>query len=73
MVALGIKGRREREHFSRTKLHAKSAGFAALNNDGNATFCHEFPHEEVKNYSPITMKLWREDVAGECDAGHGCT
>src|SRR5512132_4099636 len=49
MVALGVKGRRQREHLGRTELHAESARLTALNDDRNATFCHGFPHDEVKN------------------------
>jgi hypothetical protein len=43
MVALGIEGGREREHVRGTKLHAKPASLAALNNDRNTSFCHENP------------------------------
>jgi hypothetical protein len=41
MVALGIKSGRECEHVGGTKLHAEAAGLAVLDDDGNASFCHE--------------------------------
>jgi len=40
MVAFGIESGREREHFCGTKLDTEAAGFAALNDDGNTSFCH---------------------------------
>jgi hypothetical protein len=40
MVTLGIESGREREHSCGTKLHAEAAGFAALDDDGNTSFCH---------------------------------
>jgi hypothetical protein len=40
MVALGIESGRQREHLCGTKLDTESAGFAALDNDGNTPFCH---------------------------------
>src|SRR6266481_579931 len=43
MVALGVESRGEREHLGGTELHAESACFAALNDDGNTTFCHGSP------------------------------
>jgi hypothetical protein len=43
MVALGIKGGRESEHMGGTKLHAEAARLAVLDDDGNASFCHENP------------------------------
>jgi hypothetical protein len=42
MVALGIESRRERKHLGGTKLHTESAGFAALDDDGNTPFCHGY-------------------------------
>jgi len=41
MVSLGIESGRQREHVRRTKLHTETAGFTALNNDGNTPFCHD--------------------------------
>jgi hypothetical protein len=41
MVALGIKSGRECKHVGGTKLHAEAAGLAVLDDDGNASFCHE--------------------------------
>jgi hypothetical protein len=43
MVTLGVESGREREHVRGTKLHAKATGLAALNDDGNASFCNESP------------------------------
>ena len=40
MVALGIEGGRERKHVRGTKLHAETAGLAALHDDGNTSFSH---------------------------------
>src|SRR5215472_17553052 len=40
MVALGIEGRGEGEHFGRAEFHAKATSLAALYDDGNASFCH---------------------------------
>jgi len=40
MVALGIESRREREHPGWTKLHTKTAGFAALYDNRNTSFGH---------------------------------
>jgi hypothetical protein len=40
MVALGIESGRQGEHLGGTKLHTESAGFAALDDDGNTAFCH---------------------------------
>jgi hypothetical protein len=41
MVTLGIESGRKSEHVGGTKLHAEAAGFAVLDDDGNASFCHE--------------------------------
>ncbi len=46
MIALGIECRGERQDFGGTELHAKTAGFTALDDDGYASFCHEYPHEQ---------------------------
>src|SRR5581483_3338276 len=43
MVPLGVESGRQRQHPGRTELHAEAAGFAALNDDGNAPFCHVHP------------------------------
>src|ERR1700756_3442988 len=43
MVALGIEGRRQGQHFRGTKLHAKAASLAPLHNNRNASFCHGTP------------------------------
>jgi len=52
MVALGIKSGREREHVGRTKLHAEAAGFAALDDNGNTSFCHGISTLGVVENSP---------------------
>src|SRR5579864_4767575 len=38
VIALGVECGGKRKDFGRTKLHAKAAGFAALNDDGNSAF-----------------------------------
>src|SRR6266567_3499611 len=43
MVAFRIKSGRERQNVRGTKLHAKTTGFAALNDDRNTSFCHKIP------------------------------
>jgi hypothetical protein len=40
MVALGVESGRERKHVGGAKLHAKTAGLAALDDNGNTSFCH---------------------------------
>jgi hypothetical protein len=40
MVTLGVKSGRERQHVAWAKLHAEATGFAALDDNGNASFCH---------------------------------
>ena len=59
VVALGIEGRREREHVRGTELHAKATCLAALDDDRNASFCHESPQLGV----PITPVF----NSGGCD------
>ena len=71
MVALGIESGREREHFCGTKLHTEAAGFAALNDDGNTSFCHRIytlKVVELTTKSEVIM-LGRGSVG--CDNGHG--
>jgi hypothetical protein len=43
MVALRVECTRKLQHMRRTKLHAKPTGFTPLNDDRNASFCHENP------------------------------
>jgi hypothetical protein len=43
MVALGVESGRKSEHVGGAKLHTEATGFAMLDNDGNASFCHENP------------------------------
>ena len=43
VIALGIKGGRECEHFGRAELNAKTTGLAALDDNGNTSFCHGTP------------------------------
>jgi len=65
MVALRVEGGREREHVRGTKLHAKATGLAALDDDGNASFCHESTPAK-SNVTPMFN-------CGGCDyAGKGC-
>jgi hypothetical protein len=45
MIALGIESGRKRQHMSGAKLHAETAGFAALDDDCNMTFRHEIPQD----------------------------
>jgi hypothetical protein len=52
MVALGVESGREREHVGRTKLHAEAAGFAALDDNGNTSFCHGISTLGVVENSP---------------------
>jgi len=47
MVTLGIESGRERQHVRRTKLHAEAAGFTALDDNGNTSFCHGISTLEV--------------------------
>jgi hypothetical protein len=57
MVALRVEGGRERQHVRGTELHAEAAGFAALHDNRNTSFCHENPQlrsndrSEVLNYA----------------------
>jgi hypothetical protein len=43
MISLRIEGGGERQHVRGTKLHAETASFAALYDDGNASFSHLIP------------------------------
>jgi hypothetical protein len=59
VIALGVEGRRERQHFGWTELHAETASLAAFDDDGNATFGHDkTPTWGVKG-TPNPQKLWR--------------
>jgi len=54
MVAFGIESGREREHMGGTKLHAEAAGFAALDDNGNTSFCHGISTVGAVEHSPIS-------------------
>jgi hypothetical protein len=41
MVTLGVESGGKREHVAGTELHTEAAGFTTLNDDRNASFCHE--------------------------------
>lgn len=70
MVSLGIKGGGKREDFGGTELHAKAAGFTALNDDGNASFSHRNPHG-VMATPELKIELCGGVVPTGCDRGHG--
>jgi len=38
-----------------TEFHAKAAGFAALNNDRNTSFCHEIPQRKSNDHSQVGL------------------
>jgi hypothetical protein len=52
MVALGIESGRKREHVGRTKLHTEAAGFAALDDNRNTSFCHGISTLKVGRRQP---------------------
>ena len=58
MIAFGIKGRRKREDLGGTEFHAETAGLAALNDDGYASFCHEYPHKQGLGAPVVQSALW---------------
>jgi hypothetical protein len=56
-----------------TELHAKAASFAALNYDGDATFCHESPQLGVANHSGVSTAedvIMRGITREWCDDDH---
>ena len=44
VVAPGIEGGGERENLGGTELHAEAAGFTALDDDADGSFCQVNPH-----------------------------
>jgi hypothetical protein len=57
MVALRVKRGRERQHMRGTKLHAETAGFTALDNNRNTSFCHGISTLGVVERSPETCVI----------------
>ena len=56
-----------------TEFHAKAASFAALNDDGNTSFCHESPQPGVTNHSGVSTAedvIMRGITREGCDDGH---
>lgn len=53
VIALGIESGGKSEHMRGTELHAKTAGFAALDNDRNTSFCHANPQRGVTHHSGV--------------------
>jgi hypothetical protein len=43
VISLGIESGRERQNLGGAELHAKTAGFTALDHDGNTSFGHGTP------------------------------
>jgi hypothetical protein len=52
MVALGVESGRECEHVGWTELHAKTAGLAALDDNGNTSFCQGISTLGAVEHSP---------------------
>jgi hypothetical protein len=75
MVALGIESGGEREHVGRTKLHTEATGFAVLDDDGNATFCHgnsplevvRTLHKTVGDYARRGAELDVTNITDVCE------
>jgi len=70
MIAFGIKRRGEGQHFGRTELYAEAAGLTSLDNNSNASFCHEYPQKREREAPEGSQALWIFLIAARCDAGH---
>src|SRR6266536_1055400 len=57
MIAFGIKCRGKREHLGGTELHAEPACLTSLDNDGDASFCHEYPHEQGRGRPGSSVEI----------------
>jgi hypothetical protein len=53
MVALGIKSGGKREDVGGAKLHTETAGFTALDDDGNTSLCHEISTLKVELHTKL--------------------
>jgi hypothetical protein len=72
MVALGIECGREREHVGGAKLHTETAGFTALDNDRNTSFCHGISTLRALEYTPKSEVIMLCGGADGCDSNHRC-
>jgi len=64
MIAFGIKCRGKRQHLGGTKFHTEPTGLATLNDNGYASFCHEYPHKRGLGAPEVQSALW-----GACGQG----
>jgi hypothetical protein len=70
MVAPGIESGRERKYLGRTKLHTEATGLAALDDDGNTSFCHWISTLGAAEHSPKSKLIILGEGAVGRDRNH---